>query len=125
MAKLCVSGWPAEAFANPMKYELTDEILRASVAEAHAVHQIAVAHDLSLGGVRAALAAGIDGLAHAAYVDSATAVRMREANVFMIPTLASLTANDTSAASRAPPTSPWAAPSTARSAAPRTAFSPA
>jgi len=66
VAKLCVSGWPGEAFAEPAKYELSDEVLRASVAEAHDAHQIAVAHDISLGGVRAALAAGIDGLAHAA-----------------------------------------------------------
>jgi imidazolonepropionase-like amidohydrolase len=101
IAKLCVSGWPAEAFANPTKYELSDEIIRASVAEAHALHQIVVAHDISLGGVRAAIAAGVDGLAHAAYLDSAAALRMREGRMFMIPTLASLTANDTSAGSRA------------------------
>jgi len=101
IAKLCVSGWPAEAFANPTKYELTDEIIRASVAEAHAAHQIVVAHDISLGGVRAAIDAGVDGLAHAAYLDSAAAARMREARMFMIPTLTSLTANDTSAGSRA------------------------
>ena len=101
VAKLCISGWPADAFANPAKYEMSDDVIKASVAEAHAARQIAVAHDISLGGVRAALDAGIDGLAHAAYVDAPTAARMREARVFMISTLASLTANDTSAASRA------------------------
>jgi imidazolonepropionase-like amidohydrolase len=101
IAKLCVTGWPAEAFAHPGRYELPDEILRASVAAAHDVGQIAVVHDISLGGVRAALAAGIDGLVHAAYLDSTTAAQMRQAGVFLIPTLASLTANDTSAASRA------------------------
>jgi len=101
VAKLCISGWPADAFANPAKYEMSDDVIKASVAEAHAAKQIAVAHDISLGGVRAALDAGIDGLAHTAYVDAPTAGRMREAHVFMISTLASLTANDTSAASRA------------------------
>ena len=101
VAKLCVTGWPADAFANPTKYELSDEIIGASVAEAHAAHQIAVAHDISLGGVRAAVAAGIDGLVHAAYIDSAAAAQMRDRRVFMIPTLASLTANDTSATARA------------------------
>jgi imidazolonepropionase-like amidohydrolase len=101
IAKLCVTGWPAEAYANPTKYELSDEIIRASIAEAHAAHQIAVAHDISLGGVRAAIAAGIDGLVHAAYIDSAAAAQMRDRHVFMIPTLASLTANDTSAPARA------------------------
>jgi imidazolonepropionase-like amidohydrolase len=101
IAKLCVTGWPAEAYANPTKYELSDEIIRASIAEAHAAHQIAVAHDISLGGVRAAVAAGIDGVVHAAYIDSAAAAQMRDRHVFMIPTLASLTANDTSAPARA------------------------
>jgi imidazolonepropionase-like amidohydrolase len=101
VAKLCVSGWPAEAFAEPTKYELNDEVIRASAAEAHDAHQIVVAHDISLGGVRAALAAGIDGLAHAAYLDSAAADHMRAAHVFMIPTLASLSANDTSPGARA------------------------
>jgi len=101
VAKLCVTGWPGDAFANPTKYELSDEIIRGSVAEAHAAHQIAVAHDISLGGVRAAVDAGIDGLVHAAYIDSAVAAQLRDRRVFMIPTLASLTANDTSAAARA------------------------
>ena len=98
VAKLCVSGWPQAAFAEPLKYEMPDEILRASVEEAHRLGRIVVAHDISLGGVRAALAAGVDGLAHAAYLDSAAAARMKSANMFMIPTLASLTGGDTTRA---------------------------
>ena len=98
--KVCVTGWPADAFANPSAYELPDSVLRAVVDEAHKGGRRVIAHDISLGGVRAGLAAGIDGLAHAAYLDSATAVRLRDRSVFLIPTLASLTAGDTSAISR-------------------------
>ena len=99
--KLCVSGWANEAFANPAQYEMPDDALVASVQEAHQHRRLVVAHDLSRGGVRAALRANVDGLAHAAYLDSATALEMRAKNVFMIPTLASLATGDTSDATRA------------------------
>lgn len=101
LIKLCVSGWPAESFANPGKYELSDSILSASVTAAHAAGKLVIAHDLSEGGVRAGLRAGVDGLAHAAYLDSALALEMKRRNVFLVPTLASLTGGDSSQASRA------------------------
>jgi len=100
LVKLCVSGWPAESFANPERYELPDEVLAASVAEAHAEGKLAVAHAISRGAVQASLRAGVDGLAHAAYLDSATAAAMRDQRMFMVATLASLTGADSSAASR-------------------------
>jgi imidazolonepropionase-like amidohydrolase len=99
--KACVSGWPAAAFAAPDVYELPDSVLAAIVEESHARKRMVIAHDISLGGVRAALRTGVDGLAHAAYVDSVTARALRDKNVFMIPTLTSLTGGDSSAASRA------------------------
>jgi imidazolonepropionase-like amidohydrolase len=98
--KLCVSGWPAEAFANPEKYELDDARLSASVSEAHASRRLVIAHDLSRAGVAAALRLGVDGFAHAAYVDSSIASEMKRRNAFMMPTLASLTTGDSSAAAR-------------------------
>ena len=98
--KVCVTGWPADAYANPDAYELPDSALRAVVEEAHRGGRRVIAHDISRGGVRAGIAAGIDGLAHAAFLDSATAVLLRDRAVFLVPTLASLTAGDTSAASR-------------------------
>ena len=100
VAKLCLSGWPGQAFAEPTAYELPDEVIRASVAESRALGLVTVAHAISLGSVRAALDAGVDGLAHAAYVDSATVVRMRDQRMFMVSTLASLTGGDTSVAAR-------------------------
>ena len=100
VAKLCLSGWPGQAFAEPTSSELPDEVIRASVAESRALGLVTVAHAISLGSVRAALGAGVDGLAHAAYVDSATSVRMRDQRMFMVSTLASLTRGDTSIGGR-------------------------
>ncbi len=97
--KACVSGWPAEAYAQPDRYELPDSVLAALVDESRRLGRKVIAHAISLGGVQAALRAGVHGLAHAAYLDSATAVMMRTRGMFLIPTLASLTA-DTSPASR-------------------------
>ena len=99
--KLCITGWPADAFAHPEQRELSDDLLSASVDQAHKLGRRVVAHDLSRGGVTAALRVGVDGLAHAAYVDSMLATQLRDAGIFMIPTLASLTAGDTSEVSRA------------------------
>jgi imidazolonepropionase-like amidohydrolase len=99
--KLCVTSWPAQSFAEPMKFEVSPEVLAAAVEEAHNARKKAIAHAISLGGAQAAVRAGVDGLAHAAYVDSATAVLMRERGAFMIPTLASLTGGDTSQVGRA------------------------
>ena len=96
--KACVSGWPAAAFANPDAYEMPDSILAAVVDESRKVGRRVVAHDISAGGVRAALRAGVAGLAHAAYLDAALASQLAARGVFLIPTLASL-APDSSPAS--------------------------
>ena len=98
--KVCVTGWPADAFADPDSYELPDSTLRAVVEEAHKGGRRVIAHDISRGGVRAGIAAGIDGLAHAAFLDSATAGALGRDSIFLIPTLAALTGGDTSAVSR-------------------------
>ena len=98
--KACVSGWPAAAWARPDEYEMPDSVLFAVVEESRRLQRKVIAHDISLGGVRAALRAGVDGLAHAAYVDAATARQMRANGMFVIPTLASLVGDDTSSASR-------------------------
>jgi len=101
--KACVSGWPSTAYANPDDVELPDSVLAAIVDEARRSAKIVIAHDISRGGVQAALRTGVTGLAHAAYVDEPMARAMRARGMFMVPTLASLTAggSDTSAASRA------------------------
>jgi imidazolonepropionase-like amidohydrolase len=99
--KACVTGWPAAAFSQPDSYEMPDSVLKAIVSEARRLGRRVIAHDISLGGVKAAISADVHGLAHAAYLDSATAVQMRARGMFMIPTLTSLVGSDSSAASRA------------------------
>jgi imidazolonepropionase-like amidohydrolase len=100
LIKVCISGWPAAAYAEPDSYELPDSVITAIVEEARRLGRRVIAHDISPGGVRAALRAGVHGLAHAAYLDSASAGQLRQRDVFLIPTLASLTAGDSSAGSR-------------------------
>jgi imidazolonepropionase-like amidohydrolase len=101
LSKVCISGWPAESFANPDSVQITADALRAVITESKNRHKPVVAHSLSKAGVDLALTAGVNGLAHAAYIDAPMAARMKSSGMFMMPTLASLTGGDTSAASRA------------------------
>lgn len=100
LTKVCVSGWPAESFTHPDSVHITADALRAAVAESRSRGKPVVAHALSRAGVEMAVEAGVNGLAHAAFLDGLLTRRMRAANMFMMPTLASLTGGDTSLASR-------------------------
>jgi len=99
--KVCVSTWLADAFTRPDAYEIQDEALAAVVETSHRSRRPVLAHAISLGSVKAALRAQVDGLAHGALIDDATAVQLRERGVFMIPTLASLAGAGTGPAGRA------------------------
>jgi len=101
LTKLCLSSWPAASYAAPDSVEIPMDVLRAIVDASHAAHRPVTAHAISRGAARAALDAGVDGLVHAAYVDSVLAAAMRAKGMWMSPTIASLTAGDTSVASRA------------------------
>jgi imidazolonepropionase-like amidohydrolase len=87
--KLCVSGWVAGGFRDSSSAEMTQEEVAAAVAEAHAAGRKVIAHAISAEAVRRSVSAGVDGIAHAAFVDSATADRMKSRRIWMIPTLAS------------------------------------
>lgn len=101
LTKVCLSSWPAASYAAPDSVEIPMSVLRAIVGASHAAHRRVTAHAISRGAARAALDAGVDGLVHTAYVDSALAAAMRAKGMWMSPTIASLTSGDTSAASRA------------------------
>ena len=90
LTKVCVSTWLADAFQRPEAYEVEDAALAAAVEESRKTKRPVIAHAISLGSVKAAMRAGVNGLAHAAFVDQPTAVELRTRDVFMIPTLASL-----------------------------------
>jgi len=99
--KVCVSNWLAPAFQKPGEYEIDDASLAATVDESKRHKRPVVAHAISLGSVKASIRAGVNGLAHAAFVDEATATEMKSARMFMIPTLASLVADRTGPAALA------------------------
>ena len=99
--KVCVSNWLAPAFQKPDEYEIDDASLTATVDESKRQKRLVVAHAISLGSVKASIRAGVNGLAHAAFVDEATAAEMKRAGMFMIPTLASLVADRTGPAAQA------------------------
>lgn len=100
LIKACVSSWPQTSHDHPANYEMPDSVLQAIVDEAHSLGRKVVAHDISLGGVQAALRAGVDGLAHSAYLDDDAARGLQRRGVFLISTLASLTAGDTTDVAR-------------------------
>jgi imidazolonepropionase-like amidohydrolase len=91
LTKVCVSAWTAAAFAQPDAYEIKDDALTAVVEESTRSNRMVIAHAISLGGAKAAIRAGVRGLAHAAYLDAATATELRERDMFLIPTILTLT----------------------------------
>jgi imidazolonepropionase-like amidohydrolase len=101
LIKVCVSGWLAPAFQKPDEYEIDAASLSAAVDESRRHNRLVVAHAISLGSVKASLKAGVNGLAHAAFLDEATAAEMKRAGMFMIPTLASIVADRTGPAAQA------------------------
>jgi imidazolonepropionase-like amidohydrolase len=101
LTKVCLSPWPRASFATPDTVEISSVVLRSIVNVSHAANRPVTAHAISRGAALAALDADVDGLVHVAYVDAALATAMRAKGMWMIPTIASLTAGDTSAASRA------------------------
>src|SRR5688572_3332835 len=100
LTKICLSSWPAASYAAPDSVEIAPGVLRAIVDASHAAKRPVTAHALSRGSVQAALDAGVDGLVHAAYVDATLASTMRSRGMWMSPTIASLTAGDSSVAAR-------------------------
>ncbi|HEX2454720.1 MAG TPA: amidohydrolase family protein [Vicinamibacterales bacterium] len=101
LTKVCVSTWLADAFSRPDAYEIQDAALEAVVDESHKAKRLVIAHAISLGSVKAALGAKVDGLAHGSLVDQPTAVELRERGIFMIPTLAALAGANTGPAGEA------------------------
>jgi len=101
LTKVCVSTWLADAYARPDGYEISDAALDAVVDESHVAKRLVIGHAISLGSVKAAMRAKVDGLAHGALVDRATAEELRDRGIFMIPTLASLAGASTDPASEA------------------------
>lgn len=101
LIKICVTSWVSNGFATPEAVELSVAEIGAIVAEARRLGRPVVAHAIGRDGVRAAVEAGVAGIVHSGFVDSATAGLMRSRGTYLVPTLVSLEGQADSAAMRA------------------------
>jgi len=88
--KVCISSWWADVTAHPDSVEISREELDSVVHIAHRAGARVAAHAVSPAGVRLALAAGVDALAHLPLVDRALAREMAAAHMTVYPTAGSL-----------------------------------
>ena len=92
LLKVCVTGWPAEAVAAPDSVELGPGSLDAVLEVARAAGRPVYAHAIGQGGALLAAERGVRALAHTPVVDSLSAERLKQSQVVVISTLATLTA---------------------------------
>jgi imidazolonepropionase-like amidohydrolase len=92
LLKVCVTGWPADAVASPDSVELKADLLAAVMAVGATARRPVYAHAIGPAGALLAATRGVRALAHTPIVDSADAVRLKETGVYVISTLATLTA---------------------------------
>jgi imidazolonepropionase-like amidohydrolase len=91
LLKVCVTGWPRDAIASPDSIELKRDLLAPVLKAAAEARRPVYAHAIGRAGALLA-ARGSRALAHTPIVDSADALRLKEAGVYVISTLATLTA---------------------------------
>lgn len=92
LVKVCVTGWPAEAVAFPDSIQLKPELLAPVVRTGAAARRPLYAHAIGQAGALLAATSGVTALAHTPIVDSAGAARLGRSGVYVISTLATLTA---------------------------------
>jgi imidazolonepropionase-like amidohydrolase len=91
LLKVCVTGWPAEAVSFPDSIQLKAGLLTQVADAAAAAGRPVYAHAIGRAGALLAAARGVRALAHTPIVDPADADRLRDAGVYVISTLATLT----------------------------------
>lgn len=94
LLKVCLTGWAADAIAFPDSVELKADLLAAVLKAAGAARRPVYAHAIGRAGALLATAGGVRALAHTPIVDSADAVHLRNAGVYVISTLATLTTGE-------------------------------
>jgi imidazolonepropionase-like amidohydrolase len=92
LLKVCVTGWPADAIAAPDSVELGPASLDAVLGVARAARRPVYAHAIGQAGALLAADHGVRALAHTPIVDSLSAMRLKQAGVVVISTVATLTA---------------------------------
>ena len=89
LIKVCVTGWPAQGYAQPETLEITPGELEVVVQEAKAAGLRVAAHAIGAAGVKLAVTTGVDMIVHGGFADQETVALMKQREVFMTPTLAS------------------------------------
>jgi imidazolonepropionase-like amidohydrolase len=92
LLKVCVTGWPTEAIAHPDSIQLKADMLTPVAEAAAAAGRPVYAHAFGRAGALLAATRGVRALAHTPIVDAAEAAHLRDAGVYVISTLATLTA---------------------------------
>ncbi|MGH9603691.1 MAG: metal-dependent hydrolase family protein [Terriglobales bacterium] len=85
--KLCAGGGvlPQESAAQATEFDEAE--LRAIVEEAHRQNRKVAAHAQGPAAILRAVEAGVDSIEHGGLIDEASAQRMKEKGVFLVPTL--------------------------------------
>jgi len=85
--KVMASGGVYGHAEEPGSPQLTIEEMRAGVEEAHKAGRTVAAHAYSVSAINNALEAGVDSIEHGSFLDRETAERMRDAGVYLVPTM--------------------------------------
>lgn len=86
--KMCVSGGVVSLTDRLEDTQFTVEELSAAVEEARARDTYVTAHAHGVAGILNAIDAGLECIEHGTFLDEATAARMADADVALVPTLA-------------------------------------
>jgi len=92
LLKVCVTGWPADAVNSPDSVELKADMLQAVMDVGRAARRPVYAHAIGRAGALLAARQGVRALAHTPIVDSTGAAELKASGVYLISTLATLTA---------------------------------
>jgi len=85
--KVMATGGVSDVLSDYNVQELSDEQLRAIVADVHRAGHKVMAHAEGLPGIKAAVHAGIDTIEHGSLLDDETAKEMAARGTFLVPTL--------------------------------------
>jgi imidazolonepropionase-like amidohydrolase len=85
--KITATGGVLSNTAAGVAQQLSDDELRAIVDAAHAMGRRVTAHAHGVGGINAALRAGVDSIEHGTFLDAEGMRLIRQGNRYLVPTL--------------------------------------
>jgi imidazolonepropionase-like amidohydrolase len=85
--KLTATGGVLSNTAAGLEQQFADDELAAIVDAAHKMGRKVAAHAHGVGGVNAALKAGVDSIEHGTYLDNASIALFRKSGAYLVPTI--------------------------------------